>query len=315
MKRRLLLKLAVLLVSLGGACAGDFEDRINEKRWIREYYNEVIQKRDRDVLLEYVPLIKEEPYYIDYSPDGETKVYWYDDFPRRFDRVSCSTEPAIGGLEYINVIRIWGKLEYLKVNTLNPNLYEVWIKDIGISQYSYERELKYGHNLEFALSETEYPLYFKFDGEYLFIYLKDQKTLLSTYCAYDESEYQALVEAIAANVFDVSKFTFPRHADGSCDYDEDTWKSAKKPSSGTSLRTGKSTTVKENLHVHSFDSATSPVSITLAAGTLVEILGVGGETYASEEARAIDEQILCFVPESILGQSEESIENYVSEVL
>ena len=49
--------------------------------------------------------------------------------------------------------------------------------------------------------------------------MKDQKTLLSTYCAYDESEYQALVEAIAANVFDVSKFTFPRHADGMCDYD------------------------------------------------------------------------------------------------
>lgn len=217
--KKILLQLAVLLVSLVEICAGDFEDRINEKRWIREYYNEVIQKRDRDVLLEYVPLIKEEPYYIDYSPDGETKLYWYDDFPRRFDKVSCATEPSIGGLGYINVIRIWGKLEYLKVNKLNPNLYEVWIKDIGISQYSYERELKYGHNLEFALSETEYPLYFKFDGEYLFIYLKDQKTLLSTYCAYDESEYQALVEAIAANVFDVSKFTFPRHADGSCDYD------------------------------------------------------------------------------------------------
>ncbi|MCH5292096.1 MAG: SH3 domain-containing protein [Treponema sp.] len=100
---------------------------------------------------------------------------------------------------------------------------------------------------------------------------------MATYCAYSESEYAWLNEAVATNDFDGMEFTFPRHADGSCDYDEGAWKSARKSSGGIPLHTGKAMTTKENLRVHSFEKTTSPVLITLAAGTSVEILGVGGE--------------------------------------
>ena len=69
-------------------------------------------------------------------------------------------------------------------------MYELEIEDVRISQEKYEFILKYGHDVKFALNATEpgYSLYFRFDGEYLYIYLEDGKTLHETYCAYDESE-------------------------------------------------------------------------------------------------------------------------------
>ena len=58
----------------------------------------------------------------------------------------------------------------------------------------------------FALdaTEPEYSLYFRFDGEYLYIYLEDGKTLYATYCAYDDEEEEALYDAIRTNDFDMS---------------------------------------------------------------------------------------------------------------
>ncbi|MDE5775798.1 MAG: hypothetical protein K2H67_02845 [Treponemataceae bacterium] len=56
-------------------------------------------------------------------------------------------------------------------------------------------------------------------------------------------------------------------------------------------------------------------SYLIATERLEKALLPDGETYASEEARAIDEQILCFVPEAMFGQPEEAIEQYISEAL
>ena len=42
--KRILLQLAVLLVSLVEICAGDFEEHFDNKYWVREYYNEVISR-------------------------------------------------------------------------------------------------------------------------------------------------------------------------------------------------------------------------------------------------------------------------------
>ena len=125
--------------------------------------------------------------------------------------------------------------------------------------------------------KSEIQLYVEFDGDYLFIYTDEAKTLLATYCMYEKNEYNSFLEAVKTNDFDGMEFTFPRHADGSCDYDEGAWKSARKSSGDIPLHTGKAMTTEENLRVHSFEKTTSPVLITLAAGTPVEILGVGEE--------------------------------------
>ena len=51
MKKRMVL-ITVLLVNMAAAVFGtDFEERISEKNWFREYYNEVIYRQDRNIIL------------------------------------------------------------------------------------------------------------------------------------------------------------------------------------------------------------------------------------------------------------------------
>ncbi|MBO8458538.1 MAG: hypothetical protein IAA81_09990, partial [Spirochaetes bacterium] len=48
--------MALLLVSVAAAVSGtDFEERITEKKWYRDYFNEVIYRKDRNIILEYQP--------------------------------------------------------------------------------------------------------------------------------------------------------------------------------------------------------------------------------------------------------------------
>ncbi|MDE5776059.1 MAG: hypothetical protein K2H67_04185 [Treponemataceae bacterium] len=42
--KKILIQLAVLLVSLVEICAGDFEEYFEGKHWVREYYNEAISR-------------------------------------------------------------------------------------------------------------------------------------------------------------------------------------------------------------------------------------------------------------------------------
>ena len=52
--------LATLLVSVVVAVFGiDFEERISKKSWYRDYFNEVIYRKDRNILVEHQPRLKE----------------------------------------------------------------------------------------------------------------------------------------------------------------------------------------------------------------------------------------------------------------
>lgn len=267
--------LAVMLVASAWCCmfSMDFETRFEGIYWLREYYNEAIQKRDRGVIERYVPSFINKP-WIDYDYH-DAEVYWYEDMDVRSD--SCYYGYSDWSEGYF--------VHFMDVNLLVKSCYEIEndVYEIvldgkeKISEEQYNDCLEYGCDWS-ALKDSVFDtFYFQFDGDYLYIYLADRKTLFATYCAYDEHEYGCLKEAVATNMFNMSDYTFPRHADGSCDYDESAWKSEKKSVIGTSFRTGKATTTRENLCVYSDKKKTSPVLETLAAGTPVEILGVGGE--------------------------------------
>ena len=50
-----------LLVNMVAAVFGtDFEERITEKKWYRDYFNEVIYRKDRNIIIEYQPLFTKE---------------------------------------------------------------------------------------------------------------------------------------------------------------------------------------------------------------------------------------------------------------
>ena len=267
--------IAAMLVASAWRCmfSMDFETRFEGIYWLREYYNEAIQKRDRVVIERYVPSFINKP-WIDYDYH-DAEVYWYEDMDVRSDSCYYGYSDWSKGY-FVHFMGI--SLLVKSCDEIESDVYEiVFDGKEKILEEQYNDCLEYGCDWS-ALKDSIFDtFYFQFDGDYLYIYFADRNTLFATYCAYDEHEYGCLKEAVATNMFNMSDYTFPRHADGSCDYDENAWKSEKKSGIGTALRTGKATTTKENLCVYSDKKKTSPVLKTLAAGTSVEILGIGGE--------------------------------------
>ena len=267
MNKRMMLA-ALLLVSVVLAVFGtDFEERITEKKWYRDYFNEVIYRKDRNILLEYQPRIEKKIHY--YDDAYVDMIYWFDDPSRYRDRITWN---RFDDGEYGSYISIGMSGFRYKAKKLTPDLYELEIEDVRISQEWYELLLEYGHDMRFALEATEpgYSLYFRFDGEYLYIYLEDGKTLHETYCAYDESEEKALQEAIRTNEFDMTKITLPRHGDGTCDYESGRGVLGKKIVDGLYR-------AKENLRLRETGGTSGKAITTMQADTYVRILSLGKE--------------------------------------
>ena len=259
--------LAALLVNMVMAVFGiDFEERISSRIWIRDYFNEVIYRKDRNILVEFQPGLKKTYYYE--SPLGET-IFWFEEEVRYRDRLKYY---KFDDDEYNFYIMIGKEGFSYKAKEVAPDLYELEIEDVRISQDDYENLLECGHDMRFALEATEpgYSLYFRFDGEYLYIYLEDGKTLYATYCAYGFSEYEVLEEAIKNNEFDMTKFTFPRHGDGTCDYESGGGVPGKKIVNGVYR-------AKENLRLRETGSTSGKAITTMQAGSLVLILSKGRE--------------------------------------
>ena len=255
--------MALLLVSVAAAVSGtDFEERINEKTWLREYFNEVIYRKDRNILVEHQPRLKA---YFDVNP----ATYWCK-APGRYEDAFKCFRLRDGGYYFSICTR--GFRYKAAVRKVNPDLYELELWDVRISEEEYEDLLERGHDMKFALNATEpeYSLFFRFDGEYLYIYLEDGKTLYATYCAYDESERIALTEAIRTNEFDMTKITFPRHADGTCDYESGRGVPGKKIVNGVYR-------AKDNLQLRETEGTSGEIITTIQADTCMEILSLGKE--------------------------------------
>ena len=261
--------MAVLLVNVVVAVSGtDFEERISEKNWFREYYNEVIYRQDRNIILLYQTARTETEFF---NHVGDYMIYWYEMPQKTSDKFACGTS---GDSAY--PYRIWILGDYrCKIREISSDLYELELEDVRISQGYYENALKEGYDMRFALEATEpgYSLYCRFDGDYLYLYLEDGKTLFATYCAYDDEEEEALYDAIRTNDFDMSQFTFPRHADGTCDYEnaasrEEIYK--KRIVNGVYR-------AKENLRLREKEGTSGAVITAMPTGTRVKILSLGKE--------------------------------------
>lgn len=259
----------VFLAGLSAAVFGtDFEERISEKNWFREYYNEVIYRQDRNIILLYQMARTETEFF---NHVGDYMIYWYEMPQKTSDKFACGTS---GDSAY--PYRIWILGDYrCKIREISSDLYELELEDVRISQGYYENALKEGYDMRFALEATEpgYSLYCRFDGDYLYLYLEDGKTLFATYCAYDDEEEEALYDAIRTNDFDMSQFTFPRHADGTCDYEN--------AASGEEIYKKRIVNgvyrAKENLRLREKEGTSGAVITAMPAGTRVKILSLGKE--------------------------------------
>ena len=214
MKKRLLI--IGLLNCIIFLWASDFEKRIDAVYWLTGYYNEVIQKRDRDVILKYIPKYVEEPYIFHYELDEGFD--WYEDSSLDYYGRCIIGHSNIDNDTIIHILE--EPFVLLKSKKETKDFYEITVKDDYVDEEFINRTSYYGGDWSAAKNKMINKLYFKFDGDYLYIYLEDKKTLLTTYYAYDETEYKCLKNAIKTNRFNMSDYTMPRHADGTSDYDD-----------------------------------------------------------------------------------------------
>ena len=117
---------------------------------------------------------------------------------------------------------------------------------------------------------------YELDGDYIKIKIDGYDCLLAKKCLNFDTEWTNL---IANNKCNMKNITFPRHADGSCDYDGS--KAAAFSQKSSTVSPNQTMTVTENLKLRSGEATTTKVLSVMAAGTKVKILEVG-------KAEAID---------------------------
>ena len=85
MKKTILIA-ALLLVSVAAVVSGaDFEERISRNIWYRDYFNEIIYRKDRNIIVEFQPYLTEEESIIFY--EAMTVIFWFDEPSIYWDRV------------------------------------------------------------------------------------------------------------------------------------------------------------------------------------------------------------------------------------
>ena len=133
--------------------------------------------------------------------------------------------------------------------------------------YISETEVEYSNSILKSFFSVGYEAELKFivDGNYLYVYTADDN-LLFTYAVVDsnfETEYSNLMKYDAVNL---NNITWPRHADGSCDYE-----------TTVRLQSGKRYRATENLRLRSSGSTAGKPVVTIGKGTQVKVIAVGAE--------------------------------------
>ena len=246
-----------------------FEERINECKWLTDYYINVLEKKDRTVLLDFIPKFKEEPFIFHYEIDEG--FYWYEDEQLQYGILSIS-KSNIDDDKFIYIQEF--PFTISRIEQIDEDYYKIIIDKENIQKSTGDEIALWGGNLSKIINKEIKTLFFRFDGDYLYIYLDDNKTLFTTYYAYSNEEYLAIKEFIKTNNFDMKKISLPRHADGTCDYEDvSSIKTVSSPT--TNVVPNKTMIVSENLKLRSAEATTSEVLTVMSAGTKVKILELG----------------------------------------
>ena len=130
---------------------------------------------------------------------------------------------------------------------------------------SFEYRASYKFIKETFIPKAEITLKIVRDGEYLHFYTEDGRTIIS--CALVDEEFATQYEnLIQTNKCDLSRVTWPRHADGTCDYE-----------TAVRLQSGKRYRASDNLRLRSSGSTVGKPVVTIGKGTQVKVLVVGAE--------------------------------------
>ena len=121
-------------------------------------------------------------------------------------------------------------------------------------------------------------LIIQIDGDYINIRSKTQNKDLMTYVRISKSVEEQMINLFKHKTCDLSNLIWPRHADGSCDYDGSKTITSVQTSNtnlSTNVTKNKIMLVTENLKLRSGEATSTQVLAVMQAGTKVKILELG----------------------------------------
>lgn len=260
----------------------DFISKINkENTWLPVEYLEVIKSVDREKIKQYLPKIGDNKVYLDYLEEYKE---WYDESVYEPEKLELEKKREVNKEVYIlhfsfsysyYINNVEGTNTFIaslqqtvgsKFQTFHIDEYNQLIKENNLRKTPlYSENPSYYDDEEYKYDEIIIDAKFIFDGDYLTVYANEDK-FKQVYFKCTEETYEQLKSLIYTNTIDISKVTWPRHADGSCDY-ELTQK--------TSFTLESIMTVKENLKLRSEEATSSEGLTVMSEGSKVQILEIG----------------------------------------
>ena len=256
--------------------------------WISEQSLRIIKSSDKNTIKEYYPDIETLNYY----DDAEGRVIQWDEsecftsftiFPHLYrdkDVISITYGQITGLLSFYFSYKSMSENYYYIDTTMTFNCKQI------VNQNAFSK---------CPIHEDECIMILQFDGDYLNVYLNDLKGYYGTFCKIDKKTLDEYNSLISTGKSKLSRVTWPRHTDGTCDY-EDVSSVKTVSTSTTNVTPNKTMTVSENLKLRSAEATTSEILTVMSAGTKVKITGTN--TYIDVE---IDGRTARIAGEMIVG--------------
>jgi len=235
---------------------------------------DVLKSKDRITVFKYTDIYHDTLF--DFGEDSWS-AKWYEVV--KTDRIKVLEYEYFGVKEKKGIVfNMSMVIEKISFSKINETKYEgIFKENLDSNIDNEENSVMNWSNIR---KMRKFKVRFVFDGDYLYIYDSQvdgsNEELFFTFVNINTDTYNELENLIRNNKCDLSKVTWPRHADGSCDYENGTTLVASS-SSATNITVSKIMYVKENLKLRSAEVTSSNVLTVMSVGTKVKVIELGKE--------------------------------------
>ena len=266
-------KITIIIILLFFVTLCLFSQEPEKCKFVLDSYFDVLKTENRDILLEKLPKVESLYYYQDEHSEHFYEKTWTDYYDRifgiqlidnAFDITNFYSDKNKKGILIGDYSGYCFVIDSMKINknefifTAHSNV-EIDSSRIVIDFPKIKKD-------------QNYELKIIIDGDYLELFINNM--FVAKFCKINNSTLLEYEELIKNNSCDLSKVTWPRHADGTCDY-EDVSSVKTVSTSITNVSPNKTMTVSENLKLRSGEAITSEVLTVMSDGTKVKILALG----------------------------------------
>lgn len=258
-------------------------------QFIPVYYLDMLKNRDKTIRQSQPEVIKYEKSFVP-------------DFGGRDDEFFLPEHIIISNLFVYftpNNFYLIEKIEF------ENDIYKLYLnkddKDIWGNKVSFSYEQPYSDTYLKHKDDSNIVFLLKFDGDYLDIWINSLQEYMGKYYVAPRDTQEEIGRAVVKGIFNLSNVYWPRHADGTSDFDKEikeplvklaTKVEAKssdkskinkttlvtqtsKATPSTNVAQNKTMLVKENLKLRSGEATSTQVLTVMQAGTKVKILELG----------------------------------------